>query len=268
MNENAEFLDASFDYNDRWLSHFPTLGKQPAVLWKPYQERHPTAGERLSWWGHLSKTRYDIAIVTGQISGVMAFDIDSPETWRKLYDELKLPRTDMMVRSQNGRGHAYYQLPKDLILGNRVKILGVACDIRGEGGYCVAPPSRHISTGEPYQRIGDWNMAKVPLFDPEWLTEEQKAETPKIQPLEPRSNVSNLDRYLSRIPSIQGQGGNKGLFRACCVSCDELGNFDSALEAVKRWNESGAAVPAWSEKDIVRCLTSAFERKQNAQSQT
>ncbi len=249
-------LHDAFEYRDMGLSVIPLSGKVPVIEWKEYQERHATEDELISWFS--DGTQNNIGIVTGQISEVMAFDIDSRETAKRFFDTKNFPKSEMMTRSQNGRGHVYYRLPKGLILGNRVRIKGMgALDIRAEGGQCVAAPSIHPDTGKHYERVGTWNLKDVPEFAPDWIDDEVII-PPVTHFKAPQSRVTDLDAYLSSIESIQGQNGSKGLFRVCCIARDETGNSEQAYEYVKRWNESGAANPPWSEKELLHTLHNAF----------
>jgi len=51
--------------------------KRPAVRWKPYQSVRPTLDELRGWHEQLAPRRW--AIVTGEVSGVVALDFDGPE---------------------------------------------------------------------------------------------------------------------------------------------------------------------------------------------
>jgi hypothetical protein len=70
---------------------------------------------------------------------------------RALYETLavQLPVT-ATVRTARGY-HCYFRCP-DLPLGNRVQVNKQLFDIRGDGGYCVAPPSIH-ETGARYEWV-------------------------------------------------------------------------------------------------------------------
>ncbi|MCA9028591.1 MAG: bifunctional DNA primase/polymerase [Planctomycetaceae bacterium] len=235
----TDMFDAAFEYRDMGLSVIPLNGKVPAFNWKEFQERLATFDEIKSWF---RKSAHNIGIVTGQVSGVMAFDVDSYDTAKQFFAQ-DLPKSQMMTRSGNGRGHVYYRIQEDLILGNRVRIKGMgALDIRAEGGQCVAAPSIHPISGQQYQKVGTWNLQDVPYFDPAWIDDEI-IEPPKWDSKAPVSvpnregGITDLDSYLAAVSSIQGQNGSKGLFRVCCIARNESGSLEEAYEYVKRWNE-------------------------------
>lgn len=104
------------------------------------------------WW-----TRWpfaNVGIVTGQNSGFVVLDIDAKSGgFASLADlEAKNGSLPTSIRVQTGgKGlHIYFRAPL-MYLRNKAGIRpGV--DFRGDGGYVVAPPSRHIS-GDSYQFV-------------------------------------------------------------------------------------------------------------------
>lgn len=95
-----------------------------------------------SWWG--LQPDASVAIATG--NGLVVVDIDSDEALREC-EALGLPDT---VCVQTGKGwHFYYQIDGWHDIRNVTGLLpGV--DLRGEGGYVVAPPSKH-ALGREYR---------------------------------------------------------------------------------------------------------------------
>ena len=53
------------------------VGKRPTAPWKLFQEAHATDDNLRTWFGN--GTPRNLGIVTGQISGVVVVDTDSPE---------------------------------------------------------------------------------------------------------------------------------------------------------------------------------------------
>ena len=104
----------------------------------------------------------NIGIVTGVASGVIVLDLDSPDA----IAEAKWRGLQPTIAAQTGKGlHLYYQHPGGKVT-NRAGILP-GMDIRGDGGFVVAPESIHPS-GARYSWIiapGDRPLASVP----DWL---------------------------------------------------------------------------------------------------
>ena len=109
-------------------------GKKPALDWKVYQERRPTEGELVRWF---YRTDRNLGIVAGRISGgLTVIDFDTHEGWeewiREDFDRWLIPTVT------TGKGHHVY-VRTEIASGNR-RFHDRQIDIRGEGGYVVAPP--------------------------------------------------------------------------------------------------------------------------------
>ena len=103
------------------------------------------------WWRKWPDA--NIGIATGAVSGIVVIDIDGDNglaTLQALVNQHgPLPRT-AMVKTARG-WHLYFILPAG---GTIPCSTGNGLDVRGDGGYVVAPPSVH-ATGHVYQWCGD-----------------------------------------------------------------------------------------------------------------
>jgi len=114
-------------------------GKVPIVEWQPYQQKHATERDINEW--STKNIDLNIAVVTGEISGITVIDIDSAEG-EEVIARLNLPDTYTVMTSK-GR-HLYYQYTSDPAIKTCTKILeGV--DIRNDGGYVIGEDSTHES---------------------------------------------------------------------------------------------------------------------------
>lgn len=110
--------------------------KRPLLpSWKELQTRLPTDAELVQWF---SKDE-NIAIITGKISNLSVVDVDP----RHGGTCAGLPPT-LIAKTQSGGWHFYYRYLEGL--PNKAGIRD-GIDIRSDGGYVVAPPSR-TETGE------------------------------------------------------------------------------------------------------------------------
>jgi hypothetical protein len=100
-----------------------------------------------------------IGIVTGEISGVFVIDCDSEEAYQAIQEYL--PDNFITCIAKTPRGyHLYFLIPKDETIGSAAGVMpGV--DIRGEGGYIIAPPSVN-GTGKAYQWLEGLSIDEVP----------------------------------------------------------------------------------------------------------
>ena len=113
-----------------------SANKKPLVKWEEFQHRHPTEEETRKWF---QNPQTQVAVVTGAISGIAVVDVEAGGS----IDEF--PKT---ATSKTGGGgwHLWYKHPGHPV-DNAVKIKPLV-DIRGDGGYVVAPPSLHSSGGK------------------------------------------------------------------------------------------------------------------------
>ena len=152
--------------------------KKPALAsWEPYQSALATEDEARQWWN--MRSRRGMAVVTGAVSGVVVVDLDGVEA--VAWGHEHLPVTPARVRTHRGE-HWYYAHPgtktdngADVLKTKKAK--GWAVDIRGDGGYVVAPPTVHPN-GSTYQWLqepsGQWTAA-LPRFQSDWFKASERS---------------------------------------------------------------------------------------------
>jgi hypothetical protein len=124
------------------------LGKHPLGALVSHGVRDATTNRArvLAWW--TQQPQANIGLACGHRFDVL--DVDGPigaQAIRTLAAEHGLTSSGPLVRTGGGGWH-YYLAPTGL--GN-VRPAGLAhVDWRGQGGYVIAPPSRHAS-GHPYR---------------------------------------------------------------------------------------------------------------------
>ncbi len=99
-----------------------------------------------------------LAIRTGAVSGIVVIDIDPAHGGTVARD--LMPRT-VCVATGSGGWHLYYRHPGTPILNSQGQI-GPGLDVRGDGGYVVAPPSIHPATKRPYRWVGAQPCSEMP----------------------------------------------------------------------------------------------------------
>lgn len=107
----------------------------------------------------------NLQVVTGEPSGVFVIDIDPRhggiESYSKLASLINLPTTPS-VTTGGGGTHFYYRAPAGIKIKSRELPGYPGIDIKGDGGMVIAPPSKHVETGEFYL----WNKDARPSFTP------------------------------------------------------------------------------------------------------
>lgn len=186
-----------------------------------------------AWWKRFPDAA--VGVATGSASQLIVIDEDidddkgvdgyhSVTIWEKENGEL--PET---VRAITGRGgsHLYYHYTGSDI-GNRAGILeGV--DVRGEGGYVIAPPSLHPN-GSNYE----WE------YDPEDIAIAEVDDT--VRTFLKTGKESNGERF--KMPArIESGQRNDTLYRMAC-SLQAQGLPDSAIwSSLEETNKTACDVP-------------------------
>ena len=156
---------AALQLAQKGLAVFPCQprGKEPAC--DTGLHAATTEVERISrWWRAVPDL--NIGIATGMVSGIFVLDIDGDEgeaSLRQLEQQHgALPPT---VEAITGKGrHAYFRTRA--ATRNSAGQIATGIDIRGDGGYVIAPPSVHPS-GRDYA----WSVDAADIFAdaPDWL---------------------------------------------------------------------------------------------------
>lgn len=221
----AEVLEWALRYAERGFHVFPCHGIQTdgsCTCHDPACEaigKHPrtTNGFKNSttdkaqiekWFGPKAKLS-NVAIRTGKVSGCSVVDIDcGPEkiggqSWTELTREKGEPKT-LLATTGGGGFHMFYQYEPKMgkscsnYLGDHYKHV----DLRADGGYAIATPSRHKS-GNSYA-WDDWGVELAGV--PPHLIPSQKEKKPnpgaqQPHPLEPEFTLDEVKDMLKAIPS-------------------------------------------------------------------
>lgn len=143
------------------------------------------------WWTNAPD--HGIGIVTGATSGLWVLDVDvagdkvGDETLADLCDAYgPLPDTHEVITGSGGR-HLYFAWPTNgqIVTNSASGRLGPGLDVRGEGGFVVAPPSLHAN-GQRYEieASSPDHVAPAPgwllalLEQPEPAASERRTSTP------------------------------------------------------------------------------------------
>jgi putative DNA primase/helicase len=124
------------------------------------------------WWSRWSWA--NVGIVTGTVSGFIVLDIDPRHMGDVTLFELtgkngNLPDTLQTITGGGGR-HILFQYPgRKVPNDSRGAVIGPGIDIRGDGGYIVAPPSNHVSTKQ-YEWEASCDPVSTPIaLLPDWI---------------------------------------------------------------------------------------------------
>ena len=143
--------------------------KMPAVLWADYSTRAATADEITNWF---SVGGYGVGLVQGATARTIVLDFDGDDgldTLRAIEREHgELPLSPRQI-TPGGGIHYVFRHPGRYVPTRKGILPGF--DVRGDGGFIVAHPSRHPN-GRHYAWDVDAHYEDVDVADcPEWVAE-------------------------------------------------------------------------------------------------
>ena len=175
-----------------------------------------------AWW--LKWPDANVGIATG--GGLVVIDVDDRDGGADSLVDLRrtlgeMPDTIEALTGGGGR-HIYLATPAGVEVRNSASALAPGIDVRGEGGYVVAPPSVHPS-GRPYQweassRPGEVDVQPAPDA---WLA--AIAKRPKLRMIpgakgEPFPEGKRNDSLYRRACSMRASGFDRDAILAAILS--------------------------------------------------
>jgi hypothetical protein len=204
------------------------------------------------WWRE--EPDYNIGIATGAASGVFVVDLDGVDAEAELRRlEAQHGALPASVESITARGRHIFLLYPDppARVRNSAKKIAPDIDVRGDGGYVVAPPSIHPS-GHAYC----WSVDSARTFAaaPDWLL------TLIAEPANGAAAVTSPSEWRELVKGV-AEGA-----RDCCAA--KLAGYllrrridpFVTLELLQGWNATRCAPPL-PEKDIERIVDSIATRE-------
>ena len=166
------------------------------------------------WWEQWPDA--NIGILTGSESGICVLDVDGEEGLQalmELTENRDLPETLTVLTGRkdahgNRKGHhLYFRLPAGESLRNSTGRLGKGLDVRGAGGYVVAPPSVHVS-GHRYEcALPEAELAEIPG----WIFQALNAAKPMLVGSERTANAIPPGQRNSTLASLAGTMRKRGM---------------------------------------------------------
>jgi Bifunctional DNA primase/polymerase, N-terminal len=228
----------------------------------------------LRWWRQWPNA--NIGIPTGERTGLAVLDVDSRhdgmdslEQLQRQYGRLPVTRT-----AQTGGGglHFWYAYPQggDRTINNATNLGGFpGIDLRGIGGYIVAPPSRHES-GRCYIWLREEPLAPFPAFLFDLACPPTRSTTFPIR--SPSASIAGRKRecQLARKDgnywlqqalekAVPGTRNTTGFWLACQLRDNGIG-FDEASSLMQRYAMQVAqrGSEPYTRQEALRSLSSAY----------
>ena len=243
-------------------------GKQPLVGHGVHDASVDGARIR-RWWRRWPDA--GVGIATGARSGLAVVDVDVKAGGRVSLVGLRagrgrLPFT-VLAHTGGGGVHLYYRQPAGLRVPNTVGRLPnvdrplPGIDLRGDGGYVVAPPSVHAS-GHLYRWAARQPAAPAPL--PRWLWTQPPPAAPRARPYAPRPGGASpygMAALLAETQAVRGlvQGQrNDGLNRAAFSLGTLVAGGELAEDLIHRELLAAALAVGLGEQEAGRTIASGL----------
>lgn len=251
MSDNYSMRQYALAYAKMGMAVFPLIPKnKKPVTANGFHDATTDPAQIEKWWG--ANPNYNIGIATGQMSGglvVIDLDIDDEkgkygnETLREWEaDHGQLPDT---CRTITGRGgyHLLYRVNREVSCSINEDM---AVDIRGDGGYFVAPPSVHPN-GHEYE----WEQAPDEFV----LEQADNLVYDFIDFIRPPKK----ENVTYSVPEVIPEGiRDNAIFRLAC-SLQSKGLSDEAILAAARVENETRCIPPLSDKEVEQKVKSALK---------
>lgn len=205
------------------------------------------------WWTYWPDA--NIGIVTGVKSGIIVIDVDEggDETLQRLQDHHgPLPKTVTALTGGGGK-HIYFKHPGPKT-GNRTKF-APSLDVRGDGGYVVAPPSLHKSGGQYRWEGGAYDPTHLAEC-PDWLlTLVRERSIPQAQPKAEKDNSTSTGRPV--LNGVTEGQRNDTLFRLACAYRKKGLTEDESRILILVQNER--CQPPLPDREVQQLIDSAYK---------
>lgn len=208
-----------------------------------------------AWWRKWPWA--NVGIVTGELSGLVVVDIDPRHGGDDAMDDLLVKHGSIAetveVMTGGGGRHIYFKHP-GFEVRNSAGRIGPGIDVRGDGGYVLAPPSSHISGGK-YEWEASSEPSMVGLAEmPKWLLEMLRKPSPAKDVLCVHGGPGES--------SVIADGGRDNFLTACAGAMRRWGMTHQAILAALRADNEIRCSPPLEDSDIQRIAKSVMRYPQ------
>jgi hypothetical protein len=211
------------------------------------------------WWRRWPDA--NIAVATGTISGFWVLDVDSGHGGLETIEALEVEHGELeptWCTETGGDGlHLWFRLG-NTVVRNSAGRLGPGLDVRGEGGYVVAPPSRHHS-GRRYRWADAWHPTRVDLAPaPPWLLHllqrhgPQELVPPDAAPIGKKLGGNQFET----LPEVIAEGARNAALTSLAGAMRRKGAGEHAIVAALLVENAARCRPMLAEDEVARIARS------------
>ena len=255
------------------------IGKHPTTK-NGLQDATTEEATIRQWWGDMPWA--NIGLATGH-GGLVVMDIDDSPIWNDAGEVTghkvgpaslealiaanePLPET-LTLKTGSGGKHYYFLTTEDI--SNSADKLGKHIDVRGQGGYCILPPSNHKSGGK-YEWIGDPDAPGAIADLPDWLAAKMvkkkhidatadydAAEGEEVKKQSKSGDKMSSEQLVKLLAFIPADCDRDTWWKIGAALKKELGD-ERGWEAFEEWSKTGGAA---YDADVARRHWDSFEDK-------
>lgn len=225
-----------------------------------------------TWWD--TRPDANVGIATGADAGIVVIDVDPRHGGDESLAELvrehgELPATVEALTGGGGR-HLVFKHPGSTVRNRSNMRPGI--DVRGDGGYIVAPPSNHASGAQYRWREGHGPHERTPAEMPAWLLalvtrgnlEDANADAAPVAERAPTPPaVLTNERATRALAAMRGlraddhKDGSRRLFAAASIAVRFDLDTGCALSTIREYLHGAPTPRDYSDADILKRLQDA-----------
>lgn len=201
-----------------------------------------------------------VAIPTGPINGITVIDFDIRDSYNGVSNFIQegymIPKT-AGAKTPSGGFHLYFDSGNQSI-PNSVSKLAIGVDVRGDGGYVIAPPSQSIKG--TYKWEIDWidrkrSLAKIPLAINSLMLNEQSSFKQN-----PRSKFHKTSSVAEEIDNPISEGSRNNELTRRCGYLFRKYSSDKVLDIMRHINQR-CCNPPIEDRELYRIFCSIGKRE-------
>jgi hypothetical protein len=263
-------LDAALDLARHGFRVFPLQPNSKVPSRDNWQKRATTDKATIINWFSGDGAKQNIAVTT---DGLCVPDIDprngGDTTWDAIQMVEDIPTTACSV-TQSGGFHLIYKAPPGITVRNSKSKLGRGIDIKGNGGYIVAPGS--MIDGRPYRWAPGGAPDDRPIAEaPDWLIAAASAPLRRSAAAGQRvvdeddTAITQAEAYVrERAPAAEQGERDNTAFKVAAKLFDYGVSEPTAFELLQWWNDNKCQPPLDEQADLERIVDSAQRNRSRA----
>ena len=246
-------------------------GKHPTTKHGP-KDASRNSIQLETWWD--ARPEANIGVRTGRHAGIVVIDVDPRHGGDESLAELvrehgELPATVEALTGGGGR-HLVFKHPGGTVRNRSNMRPGI--DVRGDGGYIVAPPSNHASGGQYRWREGHGPHEATPAEMPAWLLavvtrgnlEDTDANAAPVVEQAPTPRAVLADERATRaLAAMRGlrvddhRDGSRRVFAAASIAVRFDLDNGCALATLREYLRGSPTPREYTDADILKRLRDA-----------